>query len=500
MKKIISYIFLVTLIVGMISCGDNLDFSNPHKLTPEQQAELDRQDSIEEAQRNRIDADLVLEYTAPITISKTLYDGASVAIETDKIAELFGISEEDLLLGIAGESGAPEIKGFAIEGSTRADVGSATNTNSPWGHWWDINGDITSWGDDAMVFAEFNPETGVFAVGQYPGHLVENDTITFIEALKYNDLRAAVVIHVVTVAPGAVVDPETPPAGDPEDVTVDITMSKEFTTDYASITYDIRETLRNAFKMTTLQIHNAILDGELKLYVGETSDEDPAYSADVPGYWLTSDGAAGQWAEGWIWLSIGHSDDELYLFGGNHPDNAQTGSTINTTYIATCNGGSVTFNVSFEIKAAEYVDPETAPEGDPEDLTIDVTLSKAYSDDYASVTEDIQETLRNAFKMTTFQIHEAITAGDLKLYQGEVSDTDPTYTADAPGYWLKADGTAGAWAEGVIWCSLGHTKEELYLYGGNHPDNGTTGMSVSTVLIATCNGGSVTINITFNVE
>ncbi|MGF7141019.1 DUF4859 domain-containing protein [Roseimarinus sediminis] len=500
MKSILSYIFMAMLIMGMIACGENEDFSNPHQLTAEQQAELDRQDSIEEAQRNRIDADLVLRYEAQITISQTVYDGTSVTIETDKIAELFGISEADLLLGIAGESGAPEVKGFAIEGSTRADVGSATNTNSPWGHWWDINGDITVWGDDAMVFAEFNTETGVFAVGQYPGHLVENDTITFIEALKYNDLRAAVVISVITQAPGAFVDPETPPAGDPEDVTIDVQLSKELTSDYASVTFDVREHLRNAFKMTTYQIHNAILDGTLKLYVGEVSADDPAYSADVPGYWLNSDGSAGQWAEGWVWISIGHSEDELYLFGGNHPDNAQAGNTINTTYIATCNGGSLTLNISFELKADEYVDPETAPAGDPEALTLDVTLSKAYSNDYASVTADVKETLRNAFKMTTYQIDQAIAAGDLKLYQGEVTDSDPVYTADAPGFWLKADGTAGEWAEGVVWCSLGHNKEELFLYGGNHPDNATAGMSLVSVLTATCNGGSVTINLTFNVE
>lgn len=108
--------------------------------------------------------------------------------------------------------------------------------------------------------------------------------------------------------------------------------------------------------------------------------------------------------------------------------------------------------------------------------------------------------MREAFKKTTYQIHKAIASGELKLYQGEVSEEDPDYTADTPGFWLKADGTAGEWAEGVVWCSIGHSETELYLYGGNHADNAVAGDTVTTKLIAVYNGGSVTFNITFKVE
>ena len=99
----------------------------------------------------------------------------------------------------------------------------------------------------------------------------------------------------------------------------------------------------------------------------------------------------------------------------------------------------------------------------------------------------------------SYQIHKAIVSGELKLYQGAVSDTDPKYTADVPGYWLKADGTVGEWAESVIWCSIGHSETELYLYGGNHPDNGVGGTTVTTKLIAKYNGVTVTFNLTFKV-
>lgn len=637
MKKIQIIILLALFVTGFVGCKDNMDYSSLHNLTDEERAEIARQDSIEEAQKNNINANLILEYTAEITVSKTLYDGVSVPIEIDKIAALFKISEAEVLAGIAGEAGAPEVKGFAIDWSTRADFGSATTTNAPWGHWWDVNGDVTSWGDAtklANAFCEFDAETGSFFVGQYPDRLVAGDTIKVIEALKFNELRIAVVISILPVPAGQInakvvdtqeltltltpkssydpdslqfdldkvlsglgissmdevkflgvnkdgsyaqeavtgkgfwydlegfvgawgdnasvytnygdfaanrisigqfpdrlaagqsytiqygfmannkivmlkiiinvagyQDPETPPAGSPEDVVVDVVLSKKYSNDYASVTFDAKEIMRNAFKMTTYQIHQAITKGDLKLYQGAVSETAPAYTADAPGYWLKPDGTVGSWAESVIWTSIGHNETELFLFGGNHPDNAIAGTTVTTKYIATCNGGSVTFNITFNIEDDEYVDPETAPTGTPEALTVDIDLSKTYSDDYATVTADVKETMRNAFKMTTYQIHKAIESGELKLYQGAVSETAPAYTADAPGFWLKPDGTVGSWGQGaVVWVSIGHSETELFLYGGNHPTDGKAGDKVTTTYVATCNGGSVTFKINFTVK
>ena len=130
MKKIYLYIACIASFLGvMTACGDNTDFCLPHILTQDELDEIARQDSIKNEQMNSINADLKLNYTVDIMISQTLYDGASLAIDIDKIAELFEITPEELLAGIAGESGAPEVKGFAIQGTTHADVGSATNTN-----------------------------------------------------------------------------------------------------------------------------------------------------------------------------------------------------------------------------------------------------------------------------------------------------------------------------------------------------------------------------------
>ena len=154
------------------------------------------------------------------------------------------------------------------------------------------------------------------------------------------------------------------------------------------------------------------------------------------------------------------------------------------------------------VNIVAYQDPETAPEGEPEELTIDVNLQKNYTNDFANVQVDVRETLRQAFKMTTYQIHSARVSGDLKIYCQTETAEEPEYTADVPGYWLAADGSSAAYADGLCWVSLGTSETELYLYGGNHPENvsPTAGTTLTTTYIITCNGGKVTVNINFQVD
>jgi hypothetical protein len=636
-----TYLFLIIFAALAVflptGCGDNTDFSAEHILSADEIAEIRRQDSLKEAAKNTINADLVLKYSVEITISQSAYDGTTLTIETDKIAELFGISEAELLAGIAGESGAPEVIGFAIAGSTHADVGSSSNTNAPWGHWWDANGDVVSWGETAMVFAEFYTEDGFFTIGQYPAHLVDGQTVTFIEALKCNGKRAAVEITVTAKAreevkatvvntqkltvnvtpktdyslahvkfdlaktyadlgissmdavsfvgvnsdgtyaqeyttplgfwydmegfvgpwgdnasvytaygadeglaedevgigqmPGTTAegfsvtvkygilynnkiemleitvnivsyeDPETPPSGTPITVEENIVITKPWDNTYTVATVDVKEILRNAFKMTTYQIHKAKTDGDLKVYIGEVTEADPSYTADVPGYWLTADGTIGYWNDdGVIWLSLGSDETELYLYGGNFPEYDSAGGVIKTKFIITCNGGKVIFNVTYNITPYSYVDPETPPSGSPETIERDVTITKTWDNTYTAASYDVKEILRNAFKMTTFQIHQAKLSGDLKVYIGEETATAPSYTADAPGYWLKANGLITNWGEeSVIWLSLGSSETELYLYGGNYHDSDPAGGVINTKIIITCNGGKAIFNVSYTI-
>ena len=98
MKKIYFYFVCFALLLsGLAGCGDNTDVWGEHILTAEEIAELARQDSIKEAQKNSINANLILEYNAEITILANGYDGKFVYIDTVKIAELFGITTTRML-------------------------------------------------------------------------------------------------------------------------------------------------------------------------------------------------------------------------------------------------------------------------------------------------------------------------------------------------------------------------------------------------------------------
>ncbi len=484
MKKYFLYItFLCFLMTGFASCGDNTDFWGTHALTDAEIAEMARLDSIKNAQKYNISANLILNYTAEITISQTAYDGVSVTIDMDKIATKFGITKAELLAGIGGETGALDIKGFAIEGSTREDNGTSSNTNSTWGHWWNATGDVTTWGTDAMLYAEFDTETESFYVGQYPAHLTDGQTIQIIEALKYNDIRVAIVINVTAKTPGAI----TAPIVRTQNLTLSTSPKTDYTAD--SLVFDVAQAMNDlgVTAMSDVKFIGVNSDGS---YTQETVTNN--------GFWYGMDGYVGSWGDNAsVFTDYGDFlSDKISI--GQYPGHLTEGQTLTIKYGMLANNKIVMLNITINVVA--YSDPETAPTGDPVSSTESIALSKAYSSDYASVSYDVKNILRNAFKKTTYQIHSAITLGELKLYQGEVTSTDPTYTADTPGFWLKSDGTGGEEAESIVWLSLGHSETTLYLYGGNHPTNAASNTTVTTKLIAAYNGVTVTFNVTFNVQ
>jgi hypothetical protein len=485
MKKIFFYMIgLAAFMMGVASCGDNADFSVLHDLTPEEQAELERQDSIRNAQLNKLNADLVLEYAVEITISQTAYDGATVSVEMNKIAELFGISEDEVLSQI--ENAFPgDLTGFAIAGTTHEDVSGAANTNAAWGHWWDANGDVTTWGESAMVFAEFDPATKAFAVGQYPAHLTDGQEVTFIECLKYNEKRVAVVITVTAKAPGQI----TATVVNTQQLSIRVSPKADYATE--PLAFDLTKTLSDL----------GVAAMSEATFIGVNADGSYAQEPSTPnGYWYGADGFVGVWGDNArVYTSYGESHLEENQIGiGQMPSTLTIGDEVTIKYGFLANNKIEMLQIT--VTVIDYDDPETPPAGDPADTTTSITLTKPLTTDYATATEDIKELLRNAFKKTTYQIHQAIASGELKVYVGTVTADDPAYTADAPGYWIKADGSVTNWgAESVVWCSIGHSETTLYLYGGNYPDV-TESCSVPITMIIAYNGVQVTLNITFNLN
>lgn len=496
MKKL-SYILSGLLIAGssafFSSCGDNEDFWGPHTLTDDEIAEMARQDSIKEAQRSRIDADLILEYTAEFYISGNSYDGTTVKIDMDAIASLFGASKDAVGAALNGEGGI-DVAGFAIEGSTHADNMTSSNSGAYWGHWWDKDGNVKNWGDDAMVFAEFSYNAdsgeGIFNVGQFPGHLVADQEVKFIEAIKYQDKRVAVVITAIGRERG--------------EVKATVVASNKLTLETAPNDAYATVAVEGFDAAAALSALGAGSWADVA-WVATNADGSYAqeYSADAPGFWYDKEGFAGSWGDN---ASVFATFQEGQILVGQMPGQMTAGSSVTINFSAMYNGKLVENVITVNIK--EYEDPETAPTGDPASITKDITLSKTYDNEWgATAPFDVKEDLRQAFKMTTYQIFKALKSGKMKLWVAEVGkdageDGAPQYTADAPGYWLGKDGQRVTWGdEAIVYLNLVITEESLEFVGGNHPDNcSPAGQTIKTKFIIEKDGVTATYNVTFEVK
>lgn len=634
MKKL-SYILSALLLLasmGMLSsCSDNENFSNLHVLTQDELDEMARQQRIADSLKTVINADLILSYIVE-DYPLTGWHNNELKIETDKIAALFGLTEEQVIAGINQEAGAPDIKGFAIQGSTHADVGSASNTNGTWGHWWDKEGNVcTSYNQEEPSPSAFYCEWDgtQFGVGQFPGHLEAGDTITVLEGLKYQDLRVVCAITFICVERGEVKAEIVK--------TNKLELTTEQDNNYATVPvpgFDAAEALsllgvsswdevawvainadgsyaqesdagakgfwydKLGFKgswgddasvytdfdgeniligqmpnqmepgstvtvsygavagskivMNEITVNviakgdvngNVVATKELTLNTSPNDayamaavpDFDPSetlsllgaaswaevkwvtvdaegnyiqdYNADAPGFWYGKDGYIGSWGDD---ASVfAHFDAAEQFIGiGQMPGQMPAGSSVTIRFGATANDKVVMFVITVNIVA--YQDPETAPEGTPESIEKDITLSKVYDADWgATAPFDVKEDLRQAFKMTTYQIFSAIKSGDLKMWIDEKGspaneDGSPAYTGEAPGYWLSMEGKAAAWGSGSenVYIFLGNSETELYFYAANHPDPAlfpATGGSMKVKYIIECNGVTATYNITFNI-
>ena len=494
MKKL-SYILSALLIASssafFSSCGDNKDFWGPHTLTDDEIAEQERQEEIKRQQRERIDADLILEYNVEFYLSNNSYDGGPVEIDMDKIASELGVDKDALGAALNGEGGL-DVTGFAIEGTTHADNMTSSTSGAYWGHWWDADGNVAEWKDGPMVFAEFSYKDGkgIFNVGQYPGHLVADQQVKFIEALKYQDKRVAIVITAIGRERG--------------EVQATIVASNQLTLETApNDTY------------ATVAVEGFDADAALAA-LGAGSWADVAwvctnadgsyaqeYSADAPGFWYDKEGFSGAWGDD---ASVFATFQEGQILIGQMPGQMTAGSTVTINFSAMYDNKIVENTITVIISA--YEDPETAPEGEPASIEKDITLTKVYDAEWGATEElDVKEELRQCFKMTTYQIFSALKSGEMKLWVGEIGNKaneetgEPAYTGEAPGWWLNGEGAPVSYGEeSVAYVFLGIAEDALTFYGGNHPDNcSPNGQTIKTKYIIEYNGVTATYNITFEI-
>ena len=311
----------------------------------------------------------------------------------------------------------------------------------------------------------------------------------FIEALKYQDKRVAIVITAKGVERG--------------EVKAEIVATNQLTLETAPNDTYAAVPVPGFDAAAALAALGASSWDEVS-WIATNADGSYAqeYSADPPGYWYDKEGFAGSWGDN---ASVYTAFDGENILIGQMPAQMTAGSTVTVSYGAMFGNKIVMNEITVNITA--YEDPETAPEGEPESIEKEITLTKTWDAEWGATEPfDVKEDLRQAFKMTTYQIFSALKSGEMKLWVGEVGadageDGLPQYTADAPGYWLGAEGQRVTWGEeAIVYLNLAISEESLEFISGNHPENcDPTGQTITTKFIVEKDGITATYNITIDV-
>ena len=130
-----------------------------------------------------------------------------------------------------------------------------------------MDGFASGFGDNARVYTSYGGDEWMddeIGIGQNPGKMVEGDQVVVKYGILANN-KIAMIEITVNVVPYD--DPETAPTGDPKTLEQTVSLSKAYDNTYSSVQFDIKEVLRDAFKMTTYQIHRARVSGDLKIYL-----------------------------------------------------------------------------------------------------------------------------------------------------------------------------------------------------------------------------------------
>jgi hypothetical protein len=435
MKKIILNTLALIAFSSLIFVSCEKDESEKHEYTPEELAEKARQDSL----RNIIPASYV--FTQDVTIPLTDdYSGITVCLtpDTSKLLELFEYNTVAELVAALGtlENGVQtgnDITFFAYNYSTKYEYTEPSTTNY-FGHWFDANGDVCNWGDQAYLYCEKQDETTLnFTIACYPSRPAVGDVYRIVEAMKYDTLKVAFLFNVTIGEEPEVVYPVTTVVG--------------------TKTYDIEAEKNNDYTPTPVSIDAAaitaaigIAPGDAEIYGIDASD-DSLYvygsTAEDPGYWFNATGDVCHWGDENCAIYANYIiADELFNVG-QYPDGTTPGETytikiafVNLTSLQQYN---VVINVTITEAAAVY--PET---------TLETTLDLASSVDAAPADVWVD----NRLALDSAAIQTAIGCGPsaADLY-GVNESTDSLYIEGLTatfGYWFDADGDVCSWgAEGI---------------------------------------------------
>lgn len=141
--------------------------------------------------------DIEFEYDVTIAESSTTYPGPVVSLGNDlnSLVNAFGMTSGDISSNIGGV-----IQFYAVEDNGQLE--SQTTANG-YGHWFDSNGDVVSWGSSARVYSEFDQNAFTFQLGQYPNQVSAGNSYTIRQALVYSNARATFTFNIAIASAGS---------------------------------------------------------------------------------------------------------------------------------------------------------------------------------------------------------------------------------------------------------------------------------------------------------
>ena len=118
------------------------------------------------------------------------YDGASytstrVQYDMAAVSQALGLSTKQMQSVGRTASSNPRFVGVNANGTIHTGTTTSTSSNTCYGHWFTIAGNVCGYDNSAAVYAEFYPDKYGCYVGQYPGRLVRGRTYTMRQAIQY---------------------------------------------------------------------------------------------------------------------------------------------------------------------------------------------------------------------------------------------------------------------------------------------------------------------------
>lgn len=271
------------------------------------------------------------------------YTSISVTYDAAEVATFFGISETELQSGFDF---------YAVEGTTGKL--NATTTANGYGHWFDANGDVCTYGSgNAVLYSEYSATSYTFNVGQYPNICELGSSYTLKQALVFTtDGVTKQATFVLNVQVGEPVEPEPKdstvviPEGEPMYLTCSGDLQiDESTYSYVKL-YPDADMLSAYFGMSTDDLESAIA-GTIKFYgVSTDGSFTTSYSANT-GYWYDVNDNVCTWGATDSRMFVEYNND-LGFRCGQYPGKNAIGDQfdLKTVLISGADSAFITFHVN----------------------------------------------------------------------------------------------------------------------------------------------------------